>query len=362
MNLFLIIALIVGSLVASILGFRLTNLGIASWVIALIPTIFIFLYPFVWNSSLSPDMDSLVRKIIHFSMGIVSALLGLVVIRDILFFPTSYIHPTIGQAAYSTEGTQVLIGLGLFMLAFGYWNAGRGPKVVQVNIPIDIPNFSIVQISDLHAGPAVGKEFVDDVVDTIISLNPSAVVLTGDIADGEYAKYGGTVEAFKKISKDIPIYYVTGNHEYFKDGEAWIERFRNLGMKVLLNENSLMNFDGWKILFAGVIDPANSRKGPSITEALRGAPESDLRILLAHQPNIANQAAPFFDVQLSGHTHRGQFFPWNFAIHLFQEFAGGLEKVGNMWTYVNSGTGFWGPPIRIGTRSEISMISFKKEN
>jgi predicted MPP superfamily phosphohydrolase len=118
------------------------------------------------------------------------------------------------------------------------------------------------------------------------------------------------------------------------------------------------------ILFAGIIDPevkeVDARQKPDIQAAIKNAQPADLKILLAHRPDIAKEAASFFDLQLSGHTHAGQFLPWSLLMKLFQPFAIGLNKCGNMWIYTNPGTGFWGPPIRLGTTSEITVLRLVK--
>ena len=159
---------------------------------------------------------------------------------------------------------------------------------------------------------------------------------------------------------------VTGNHEYYSGAQGWIRELRRLGTRVLLNEHVVLDHDGAPVTIAGVTDysahhfDASHRSDP--VGASAGAPTEGLRVLLAHQPRSAAQAlAGGYHLQLSGHTHGGQFWPWNFFVRLQQPFTAGLNRLGRMWVYINRGTGYWGPPMRFGIPSEITLIRFVPE-
>jgi predicted MPP superfamily phosphohydrolase len=158
------------------------------------------------------------------------------------------------------------------------------------------------------------------------------------------------------------VFFVTGNHEYYSGTAQWIPHFRKLNFRVLLNEYAAISIRGARLVVGGVLDPAARAQGPE------HAPRPDLaagrdegpafRLLLAHNPKLAPLGeAAGFDLQLSGHTHAGQFFPWTLAVRLVHgPHVAGLSRSGRMWVYVSAGTGSWGPPVRFGTATELTLI------
>jgi uncharacterized protein len=193
-------------------------------------------------------------------------------------------------------------------------------------------------------------------------LNVDLIAVTGDLVDGSVQQLSVHTAPLAGLTARHGAYFVTGNHEYYSGERAWTAEIRRLGMHVLKNEHVVLEHDGTSLVLAGVtdysahhFDPAQ-RSDPAA--ALRGAPaDAGARILLAHQPSSATAAANAgFDVQISGHTHGGQFWPWNLFVHFFQPFSGGLHRLKNLWIYVSRGTGYWGPPNRFGVPSEITRI------
>ena len=164
-----------------------------------------------------------------------------------------------------------------------------------------------------------------------------------------------------RCAPDTASTAVTGNHEYYSGAAPWIDEFRRLGIGVLMNEHVVLEHDGARLVVAGVadysahhFDPAH-RSDPA--RALLGAPAAAPRVLLAHQPRSAEAAAAAgFDLQLSGHTHGGQFLPWRWFVPLQQPFTAGLHRVGRLTIYVSRGAGYWGPPKRLGAPSEITRL------
>lgn len=369
MKLFFFSALSFFTLVFVFLGYRLTGIGLASWIIAGIPFVLILSYMLLFRERLSKKWDQVFRSLMYFSMGFISFVLGLLILRELLYFLLLTMNSPFSIEFVSTRATGTILFAAVLIFVYGYWNAKRGPRIVTVSIPVEglpeeLQGFSIIQLSDLHLGPCVDSKFVENVVKLTLSIDANIIVMTGDMVDGSFHDYKEAANSLVQLAKKLPVLYVTGNHEYYKDGQLWVDYFSQLGIKPLLNEHLAVHRNGKTILFAGVTDPAermiNPLSKPNIQKALENAPAADVKILLAHQPKIATEAAPHFHLQLSGHTHGGQFFPWIFMIGFFQKFPKGLMKSDDMWVYVNVGTGFWGPSLRVGTRSEISLIRLVK--
>lgn len=254
-------------------------------------------------------------------------------------------------------GTAIL-GMALGLTLVGMLQARR-PRVVRVTVPIrdlpgDLQGFRIAQLSDLHVGPTIRRRFVESVVERTNGLAPDLVAVTGDVADGMVPELREHVAPLGSLVAPHGTFFVTGNHEYFWDVRGWTSELERLGVDVLQNEHRLVVRGSGRLLLAGVTD-LSAASDP--VRALAGAPDSDVRVLLAHQPKSAYAARDAgFDLQLSGHTHGGQYFPFNLLVRLFQPFVAGLHRLEQMWLYVSRGTGYWGPPLRLGAPSEITLI------
>jgi len=254
------------------------------------------------------------------------------------------------------------------MCGYGFYEAQRRPRVKEVSIPVRrlpeaLGRLRIVQITDLHISQTVKRPFIQGVVDTVIGLAPDMIVLTGDLPDGSVAELRNDTAPLEALSAPLGAYYVTGNHEYYSGVNDWLEEVRRMGFTTLNNEHRIIDLGGARLLLAGVTDFNGGMFDPahvsSPAASIAGAPPADLRVLLAHQPRSVFEAERVgFDVQLSGHTHGGQYFPWNYFVRLQQPYTEGLVRHGRIWLYVSRGTGYWGPPLRIGEPSEITLITF----
>jgi predicted MPP superfamily phosphohydrolase len=224
------------------------------------------------------------------------------------------------------------------------------------------PGYRIVQISDIHVGPTIGKHFIEDMVARVNALNPDLVAITGDLVDGSVEDLEEHVAPLAKLKAKDGVFFVTGNHEYYSGADAWIAQLKKLGVRVLRNEHvRIGGDDGFDL--AGIDDWSATQRGhgPDLERALRGRDEGRACVLLAHQPRGIEKADELgVDLQLSGHTHGGQMFPWNLFVRLQQPFVAGLHKLAKAQIYVSRGTGYWGPPMRVGAPAEITEIELVK--
>jgi predicted MPP superfamily phosphohydrolase len=299
--------------------------------------------------------------------GFFSSLAVLTVVRDLFLGPAVFFASR-GEAATLESASAIAVPL-LAALAtiVGFINARRRPRVVDIEVPLPglppaLHGFTIAQISDVHVGPTIKRDFLRGIVESVNSLRVDLVAITGDLVDGSVEQLGVHVEPLSRLRARHGAYFVTGNHEYYSGAAAWIAELRRLGLHVLLNEHVVLAHGGAALLLAGVtdysagsFDPAH-RSDPET--ALAGAPPGlRPRVLLAHQPRTAAAAADAgFDLQLSGHTHGGQFWPWNLFVRLQQPFTAGLHRLGQLWVYTSRGSGYWGPPKRLGVPSEIARV------
>ncbi len=219
----------------------------------------------------------------------------------------------------------------------------------------------IVQISDLHIGPILGRGFAERIVQRVNALSPDLIAVTGDLVDGSVKKLAEEVAPFAALRARYGVYFVTGNHDHYSGARAWAEHVRGLGMHVLRNEHVTIDCGEAAFELAGVDDhraglmPGES--GEDLERALEGVDPTRPLLLLAHDPSTFKRAASMgVDLQLSGHTHGGQIWPFRYVVRLVIPFVAGLYRRGRAQLYVSRGTGFWGPPMRLFAPAEITEI------
>jgi predicted MPP superfamily phosphohydrolase len=226
-------------------------------------------------------------------------------------------------------------------------------------LPPSMSGFRMVQLSDVHIGPTLGKDWLEHVVAKVNQLEPDAIVITGDLVDGSVRRLRDQVAPLRDLRAKHGVYFVTGNHEYYSGADAWIEELAVLGVRSLRNERVSIGDDDASFDLAGVDDwrAFGEGHGPDLDRAIAGRDESRELVLLAHQPKQIRQAAKRgVGLQLSGHTHGGQIFPWNLFVRLEQPYISGLARHEETQIYVSCGTGFWGPPMRVGAPAEITLL------
>jgi len=234
-------------------------------------------------------------------------------------------------------------------------------RIALARLPQSLSGYRIAQITDLHVGPTIGRAYVEEIVQRVNALQPNLVAVTGDLVDGSVEQLGPLVEPIAQLRAPDGAFFVTGNHEYFVPGlERWLRFLKKRGLRVLRNERvPIRGSEGFDL--AGIDDlTAKSYgrgHGADLPRALAGRDTARAIVLLAHQPRQVKDAVAFgVDLQLSGHTHGGQIFPFTLLVRLFEPYLAGLFKLGQTQLYVSRGTGYWGPPMRLGAPAEITLI------
>ena len=298
--------------------------------------------------------------------GFFSWLLVLTVVRDLALLGAALVLDPAAQAAWASRSALAVMVTTPFITLVGFLMARRVAAVRHVDVrladlPAGLEGFTIAQITDIHVGPTIKGDFVQRIVERVNGLEPDLVAITGDLVDGSVADLSAHTAPLALLESRHGTYFVTGNHEYYSGAHAWIGEMRRLGTRVLVNEHVVIEHEGALLAIAGVTDFSAHHFHPEHRSdphgAAAGAPEGAIKVLLAHQPRSAHHAhAAGFHLQLSGHTHGGQFWPWNHFVRMQQPFTAGLHRLGRMWVYISRGTGYWGPPMRFGIPSEITRI------
>ena len=277
--------------------------------------------------------------------------------------------PAVDRRVFLARTTAVAAGAAAVgVTGFGMANALGRPDLLRV--PVRLPRldpsldgFRIAVVSDIHLGPLRGRGHTERIVSMINATEPDLVAVVGDLVDGTVAELGAAAEPLQDLVSREGTFFVTGNHEYFVDDTAdWLDELERFGMNLLRNENTLIRRGEAGFTLAGVNDPAGASDsdGPDYDRALAGVNPAVPTILLAHQPiQVEHAAARGVDLQLSGHTHGGQMWPFHYAVELAQPALAGLSTVDGTQLYVTRGAGFWGPPVRVGARPDISVLTLR---
>lgn len=302
----------------------------------------------------------------------------LVLIRD-LFQLCLWILSKLGLSwripfSYAKQSL-ILLVMASCLSSYGLWQAIKVPNVKTVtinieNLPKELDGFSIVQLTDTHLGQLLTKPWLEAVVAKTNALNPDIIVHTGDFIDGSVENLQDMVSPFADLKAKYGVYAVMGNHEYYFNMHEWDKELQRLGFDMLNNEHRFINIEDASLVLVGVTDLAAARFGdemPNINKAMPSHTEYDaqnaVHVLLYHQPKNAFEN-PNIDLQLSGHTHGGNFFPIDRLVKYANNgFIRGLYEKGDQKLYLSPGTGLWtGFASRIGVPSEITQLILRPKN
>lgn len=385
---FFVVASLMLLLLGSVAGFRL-------WMPLQLGTrLTVFLWALVQVLSLLPMALLAARRLIHpsrpldwlqelgwLTVGWLSVALFAILARDLLlgvsrllgWISASPLWESLRLALLSRSTSLWIIGATTLFVLVGFLNAGRMTRVVEVEVPVsglhpELEGLRIVQLSDLHIGPAIRRSQVEAVVRTANALMPDLLVFTGDLADGLPGDLAAEAAPLAALEAPLGRYFITGNHEYYSDAPGWLALARDLGFHTLVNEHAVLERGQARLVVAGVPDLQGGHFSKAHTcnpqLALSGAPPADFTLMLAHQPAAVRAvAATRTDLMLSGHTHGGQYHPFTWLAGKANPYLKGLHRHSNrLWVYVSQGTGTWGPRIRVGSAPEITLLRLTKES
>ncbi len=288
------------------------------------------------------------------------------ILYELLHLLQHRITPDKGRREFFKKTTDAgFVAAGAVYVGSGIAQGSKEPVVKKVRLEQNLftTPLHIVQISDMHIGGLIDEPFVRKSVDTINALKPDIVAVTGDLTDMPIHKIAKAVDHLGRLEARHGVYYIVGNHEYFHGIEDTIAYIKKLGLRVLENSVETLETQGGRLNVAGVYDQFGFRYGsfvPDIKSIARNVDAGAPTLLLAHQPRYTYNLTGFKPhLMLSGHTHGGQIWPFGYLVRLVQPYLKGLHKMEeNSYIYVNSGIGFWGPPMRLGSSAEITSITW----
>jgi predicted MPP superfamily phosphohydrolase len=277
----------------------------------------------------------------------------------------------VADPARSRVVAALVAGVSVVLLVWGYAEAMRVPRIrrVDVTMPrlgVGLDGVRVVVLTDTHYGPIDRTGWSAGVVATVNALDADIVCHTGDLADGTVRARRGQAAPLGDVRATLAKVYVTGNHEYFSGAQDWLDHMDQLGWQALHNRHVVVERGDARLVVAGVDDRTAASSGlaghhADHDAALAGAPPDVPVLLLAHQPKQVDRAvARGVDLQVSGHTHGGQMWPFHYLVRLDQPVLQGLSRPGgHTQLYTSRGTGFWGPPFRIFAPSEITLLTLR---
>lgn len=309
--------------------------------------------------------------------------MGALVLLDVTFAGSDLLRLVLAiterlfPSTFSLERRQLLgrtlgsvtLGTAAGLVGYSLFQGLRKVQVKRVEVPLrrlpaELAGLRVVQLTDVHIGPTLDGAWLRQVVAQVNALQPDVIAITGDLVDGPLERLREHVRPIGDLRAAHGVYFVTGNHEYYAGADEWLRELSGLGIRVLRNERVTIKPRGGAEFDIAGVDDFHSHgfpgHGPDLPRALAGRDPQRPVLLLAHQPLQVTEAARLgVDLQISGHTHGGQIWPWGFFVRLQQPYVAGLHQHGDTALYVSCGTGYWGPPMRLGAPAELTEITLR---
>ena len=314
-------------------------------------------YPYISNS-------------LYILFGFAFILFILLVFRDFIWFlgwkisrlwtDSEFLNPR--NVLYIDKANLIVVVLSVFMTIYSVWEGTKIPalKTITIETPKINQEYRFVLLNDIHITRAISVERIRTIVERTNQLKPDAIFLVGDIIDDKTRYIGAQLDELKHLKAPLGVYAVSGNHELYNGFNLWIRNFQRLGINILINDG--VRLKNSKIFVGGIPD-LNTAFSPyfkvNLAKTFQKSRHNDYKILLSHYPNLKEYPDRKYDLQLSGHTHGGQIFPFHYLSWQSNKYLAGLYDVDGYKLYVSRGTGYWGPPMRLFAPSEITEIILK---
>ena len=352
-------------------------LSIKPWIkwllsaLALAATMHHYTVALFWGTRASPEIPAHVIMVLGWAFGTVLLAACFTLITDLTGLLMRVLYKPVGLTLLRSPALRGVLGIAAVSLsALGVWQAVQVPDVKSIEVKVkglspSLDGFKLVQLTDLHASRLLQGPWIQAIVDKTQALQPDLIAITGDLVDGTVTARRDDVAPLQALSAPKGVWVIAGNHEYYTQYQPWIEHFNSLGLRLLLNEHSIIEQGDAAFALAGITDKSAAVHGqpmPDVTAAVAGIPAGMPIIMLAHRPDTAkDSAAAGAALQLSGHTHGGHIVGMHKIVQMANDgYIGGLYQVGDMQLYVSYGAGLWaGFPLRLGRASEITLITLR---
>lgn len=352
-------------------------LSIKPWIkwllsaLALAATLHHYTVALFWGTRASPEIPAHVIMVLGWAFGTVLLAACFTLITDLAGLLMRVLYKPVGLTLLRSPALRGVLGIAAVSLsALGVWQAVQVPDVKSIEVKVkglspSLDGFKLVQLTDLHASRLLQGPWIQAIVDKTQALQPDLIAITGDLVDGTVTARRDDVAPLQALSAPKGVWVIAGNHEYYTQYQPWIEHFNSLGLRLLLNEHSIIEQGDAAFALAGITDKSAAVHGqpmPDVTAAVAGIPAGMPIIMLAHRPDTAkDSAAAGAALQLSGHTHGGHIVGMHKIVQMANDgYIGGLYQVGDMQLYVSYGAGLWaGFPLRLGRASEITLITLR---